>query len=376
MKTRTRNLVYLFLGACAFGILVNGQTSKPPAQPPPPVYNAPPRSPQDAVVTAVPVKQQVIVTNAVPVTNIILVTNVVEVTNIVLVTNPLAFSYDQSLYARPVLVTPDQAKIVLDRFKQAYPKLGKPRFLIYVNRELIDQKSGLKLDKKTTKIETVQGSLVTHVTASSASNNEAITLQGNVQLPGNGTANEIKIAPGKGSLKTETKKTVVENAFQNQPAQELSLADRQTVRDVERLFGRPLRLGGATIVDQKIATQLIGPVKSMLEDHESEQAKKDREAVLKIADAVVEVLISSRSVTVPTVSGDKTLLIPDIQATAISLKDSKIIGQASSSDILGKQQSFTNFDVRDVTEATALALMEDIALGVIQNASDSSTPTR
>ena len=36
-----------------------------------------------------------------------------------------------------------------------------------------------------------------------------------------------------------------------------TLADRQTVRDVESLFGRPLRLGGAKIADQRIATQLM-----------------------------------------------------------------------------------------------------------------------
>ena len=56
--------------------------------------------------------------------------------------------------------------------------------------------------------------------------------------------------------------------------------------------------------------------------------------------------------------------VPDIQATASRLKDSAIIGQAAASDILGKGAQagriVQRFDVRDITEATALALMEDM----------------
>jgi len=55
-----------------------------------------------------------------------------------------------------------------------------------------------------------------------------------------------------------------------------------------------------------------------------------------VADVAIEVLISSRSLTVPEVSGDATYTVPDIQATAIRLKDSAIIGQAAASDILGR----------------------------------------
>src|SRR5258708_2686739 len=66
-----------------------------------------------------------------------------------------------------------------------------------------------------------------------------------------------------------------------------TLADRQTVRDVERLMGRPLRLAGATLVDQRVAAQLIGdrPLGSIT--METEQARKDREAVSQIADVVL-----------------------------------------------------------------------------------------
>jgi hypothetical protein len=85
----------------------------------------------------------------------------------------------------------------------------------------------------------------------------------------------------------------------------------------------------------------------------------------KITDVVLEVLITSRNETVVEVSGDRTISVPDIHATAIRLKDSKILGQASSTDVLGKGQGAARlartFDVHDIAEATALALMEDIA---------------
>ena len=100
---------------------------------------------------------------------------------------------------------------------------------------------------------------------------------------------------------------------------------------------------------------------------EGEQAGKDREALAKIAEVVVEILISSKDQQVAGLSGDKTYAVPDIQATAVRLSDSKIMGQASSSDIIGRGNSSYNartFDVREVTEATALALMEDMLTGI------------
>ena len=84
----------------------------------------------------------------------------------------------------------------------------------------------------------------------------------------------------------------------------------------------------------------------------------------QIADVVLEVLISSRNVTVPEFSGDRTYTVPDIQVTAIRLKDSKVIGQASATDVIsragGPAMAARNFSLQDITEATALALMNDM----------------
>jgi len=66
-----------------------------------------------------------------------------------------------------------------------------------------------------------------------------------------------------------------------------------------------------------------------------DQAAKERDALAQAADIAIEVLISSRNLTVSEVSGDSTVAVPDIQMTAIRLKDAAIVGQASASDVLG-----------------------------------------
>ena len=113
-------------------------------------------------------------------------------------------------------------------------------------------------------------------------------------------------------------------------------------------------------------------------NEEGEQARKDREALAKVADVVLEILVSSREIIVPEVSGNRSYSVPDIQATAIRLEDSRILGQATASDILGQDRFagrvVRNYDVREITEATALALMEDMMIGVVPVAAPKPPP--
>jgi hypothetical protein len=132
-----------------------------------------------------------------------------------------------------------------------------------------------------------------------------------------------------------------------------TLADHQTVRDVERLVARPLRTAGATLIDEAALTRLNAGA-----------PEPSREALTQSADVAIEVLVSSRSVTVPEVIGDKTYLVPDIQMTAIRLKDGHVLGQASAAEVMnragGPALVARNFGVQDVTEATSLALMDNM----------------
>ncbi|MBI5766872.1 MAG: hypothetical protein HZA93_03705 [Verrucomicrobia bacterium] len=238
-------------------------------------------------------------------------------------TAPLAQNSGQRVYV-PVggdtLIARPTADGILEGFKKVYHKSdGAPRVVIYVNRALIDTASGVKLTGLTEKYYTDAG-----------------------------------------ATKTSGDKT-----YAVKDAAAPTLADQQTVREIERLFGRVFRNAGATLADQKTATSLL-PEQAGTR-LVGDQAAKDREALAQIADIAIEVLISSRNLTVPEVSGDATYTVPDIQATAIRLKDSAIVGQAAASDILGRDlqagRIIKQFGVRDITEATALALMDDMLTG-------------
>lgn len=267
------------------------------------------------------------------------------------------------------LVAPEKAKQVVDGFRAAYEKLGKPRVLFFVNRELVDEGSSLKLTARTEKTESVQGEKKSNFEAdpNAPKSTGAAQTQVNVAVTGNAGGGEGAATPGKGSVDSKTTKVSAENTYAAGEKTATTLADRQTVREVERLFGRPFRYAGAALADQKVAASLIAD-KSI--DHfvtpTNEAARKDREALAKIVDVAIEVLVASRNVTVTGVSGDSVVPVPDIQVTAIRLSDSAIIGQASSSDVLGRDQQAgriaRQYGVRDITEATALALMEDMTL--------------
>lgn len=217
------------------------------------------------------------------------------------------------------LIARQTADGILEGFRKVYKTDGAPRIVVYVNRALVDTAGGLTLTERTEDFEASGDSTKTS---------------------------------GKNSYKAPTE------------APAPTLADRQTVREVERLFGRAFRHAGAQLADYKVAASLLPDDGSHLV---GDRAAKDRQALATIADIAIEVLISSRNIMVPEVSGDVTYPVPDIQATAIRLKDAAIIGQAAASDIIGKGiqagRIMRQFDVEDITEATALALMDDMLTG-------------
>ncbi|MBI5380459.1 MAG: hypothetical protein HZA31_01030 [Opitutae bacterium] len=266
------------------------------------------------------------------------------------------------------VVPADQARALVEKFSAAYGKLGNPRLLVYVNRELVDTTSGLKLTGRTERYERTKTDAKRQMERADAPAAPATAGTPQTQVTvnvGGASGGERMHGPrGSGTASTDKVTTSGQNTYTIQEAAKPTLADRQTVREVERLFGRAFRAAGATLTDQRVAADMIGD-KSLADlAGTSDQAAKDRAALGQVADVVLEILISSRNLTVPAVSGDQTLTVPDIQATAIRLKDAVILGQAAASDVLGKDAQASRiartFDVRDITEATALALMEDM----------------
>ncbi|MES2695307.1 MAG: hypothetical protein V4773_17660 [Verrucomicrobiota bacterium] len=220
--------------------------------------------------------------------------------------------------ATEALITRQAADGVVDGFRKAYNTGSASRVVVYVNRTLVDTSTGLKLTDRTENFEKTN----------------------------------------------DTAKTSGTNTYKVKDGTAASLADQQTVREIERLVGRVFRNGGAQLADPKVAASLLPDDGAHLV---GDGAAKDRQALSNVADIAIEVLISSRNISVPEVSGDASYPVPDIQATAIRLKDAAILGQAAASDIIGKGAQagrvVKQFSVQDITEATAIALMDDMLTG-------------
>ena len=237
---------------------------------------------------------------------------------------------NQKLYGSHAgLITPDTAQSLTEKFRAAYGQTASPRIVIHVNRALVDTASGLRLTGRTEK------------TYESTSNQ-------------------------KGAEPTTTSDKSGENTYSaGEAAKPATLADQQTTREIERLFGRVFRNAGAKLADPHAAALLLDqPATAHLA---GDQGVREREALKQVADIAIEVLISSRNLTVPGVSGDSSYTVPDIQTTAIRLSDSAILGQAAASDVLGRGVGAAGiarqFGAQDITEATAFALMEDMLTG-------------
>ncbi len=252
------------------------------------------------------------------------------------------YVYDQKPVAgRAYLIAPEQAQSIINRFKEHYAKLGSPRVVIYVNRDLVDENSGMRLSAHKQVVETSR-SFDTPATP----------------------------APGAPAVKPDvvhqTERVVSTNIYRIPDPKETPLADRQTVRDLERLFGRPLRMAGVQLADQRVASQLLSGRSLEGLRADSEQAHRDRQALSQVADVVLEILVSSKDTPVAELSGDRIYSAPDIQATAIRLADSRILGQATAADLIGQGpsagQALRTFGIREIAEATALSLMEDMML--------------
>lgn len=226
------------------------------------------------------------------------------------------------------LVAPETVRELSDRFRAAYGQAASPRIVVFVNRALADAESDLKITGRTEKVY--------------ESTNR-----------------------GKEGEPTQSVDRSTENTYAANETPKQTLADQQTVRDIERLFGRVFRNAGARLADAHAAAALLDEAPETRLG--SEQGARQREALKQAADIAIEVLVSSREITLARLSGDATYAVPDIQATAIRLSDAAIVGQAAASDVLGSGTQaghvVRQFGVPDVTEATAFALMEDMLTG-------------
>ena len=128
--------------------------------------------------------------------------------------------------------------------------------------------------------------------------------------------------------------------------------------DIEQVFGKPLRVAGAALADQKSASVMMMG-KWLKAPNPTDEAKvaRDRDALRKIADVGIEILIAPSNAALQETSTGKKSSATEIQATAIRLEDAKIIGQASTANL---QWDGHLFKLSDASEALALLLMQDL----------------
>jgi len=288
------------------------------------------------------------------------------------------FTYEQKPISGTMeLISDEKAEQIVKKFRAAYKQLGSPRVLIYVNRELVDERTGLKLAGRTEKVISTQteGSheFVADPKAPQGSNTISVTVNPQVQAGRDATIMGVgtSVIPGKQTIskRDDSQENINTYAVREKPLE--SIKERNFVREGERLVGQKLRGAGVSLADQKIAAQLIAdrPLSQFTTPTEGEQARKDRESLANVCDVVIELLAElDRKVVVTSISGDQMVTVPQVQLTAIRIKDSKIIGQASSDEFLGRRNARAvwiskNFRPNDIAEATALKLMEDIVAG-------------
>ncbi|MDR1010043.1 MAG: hypothetical protein LBM04_02760 [Opitutaceae bacterium] len=155
-----------------------------------------------------------------------------------------------------------------------------------------------------------------------------------------------------------------------------SLADKQTIRDIERIAAKPFLQAGATLVDQQAASMIASGTAQPGATTNVEviaaggvvmiasgTAQSDAAPSAPAGDVAIETLVTSRQVVLPSISAEnETITIPDIQMTAIRLSDAAILGQATASDIVNQlpPSALPGLTVQDALEATALNLMADM----------------
>lgn len=223
------------------------------------------------------------------------------------------FVYRDALAVAEPMIAVEKAKAILENFRLAYSKMGQPRLDIRVNQPwgtapIVDTPvPGIGL-------------------APNIDPNTGLPLKpGTVPAP-------PAIVPVAAPLSTPPSLTA--SLFDAG-----ALAAQQTKRDVQRLFGRPLRMAGVKLHDADL---------------------------VNLPEVSLEVLISERVVKLRGIAGEKELTVPDMQVTAIRLADGRIIGQATVLDLFPRpEQAAYQLRLRTIhqlAEATALMLMRDMTV--------------
>lgn len=224
----------------------------------------------------------------------------------------------QQQIMRTNLTLSEETQQICAAFSEACERAKTPRIMILFNRDLEDN------DTRTME-------KVAKITAAASSSKESSK---------------------QGSQKNRDT-SVVELYGQTQPApDEYNEMDLSLIQD---RFERPFLDAGALLVDRDVAVRLSGiDLEAIFANQELPETKQGQvAAVKKHADIVVTAKVKRGIVKSRKVSGDYRLEAPYLTVRAISLKDAKILGAASTDDV-------KHGPVDEIPARVALSLMQKI----------------
>ncbi|MFH1067625.1 MAG: hypothetical protein V1746_06960 [bacterium] len=276
--------------------------------------------------------------------------------------NPAPVSQPIPVAAFPLPITDYDGTV--SSFRASYQKMGSPRILIYVNRSLIAERGEMLETTRSEQSVKTKGDAVLPEPSQAA-----------VQVgSGNQATQEAGIPPlpktsGKGG-----ERLVSESHSQRVNAAS-DLGTGQTTqydaRQIEETFQKPFFDAEAKLVDQKIAElalkKLPNADSNFLTAPQTDKEREQIEALRQSADIAVEILIRSKSVTIPQVSGkDKVETRLEVVATVTQLKDGVKLAQINSDTLFGFNRRDGKAKEARAARVTSAEIVEQTALAVMQ----------
>lgn len=260
--------------------------------------------------------------------------------------------------AGPPMPIPDWDGAI-QRFRGAYAKLGNPRLLIFVNRELVrDRGELLQIERADRSIKT-KGDPVPLLPSS--------TVQ--IGTDNRATASSPAAVSGKGGeAQTSTGVSVRRTESLHRPP---SAVTEMEAREMEEVFQAPFVEAGARFVDQRtaeLAQRLFRDADpNFLTAPADDRERREIESLRKSADLAIEILVRKKRIAILQPSGeDRSEERMSATATVVSLKDGVKLAQVSSDSLFGFNRRRGERVERRYREVTSAEILEQVALAVMQ----------
>lgn len=260
--------------------------------------------------------------------------------------------------AGPPMPIPDRDGVV-QSFRGNYARLGKPRLLIFVNRELVRDRGELLQTERTDRSIKTKGDPVPLLPSS--------TVQ--IGADNRATASSPAAVSGKGGeAQTSIGVSVRRAEPQHRPPPAVT---EMEAREMEEAFQQPFADAGARFVDQQtaeLAQRLFRDADpNFLTAPADDRERREVESLRKSVDLAIEILVRKKRVTILQPSGeDRSEERISVIATALSLKDGAKVAQVSSDSLFGFNRRHGERIERRYREVTSAEILEQVALAMMR----------